>query len=29
MAESDPLLNFLYAHQIKEEFQCRHVWQQR
>ena len=28
MAESDGLLNFLYAHQIKEEFQCRHVWQQ-
>ena len=27
MAESDTLLNFLYAHQIKEEFQCRHVWQ--
>ena len=27
MAESDGLLNFLYAHQIKEEFQCRHVWQ--
>ena len=27
MAESDPLLNFLYAHQIREEFQCRHVWQ--
>ena len=26
--ESDGLLNFLYAHQIKEEFQCRHVWQQ-
>ena len=28
MAESDGLLNFLYAHQIREEFQCRHVWQQ-
>ena len=28
IAESDGLLNFLYAHQIKEEFQCRHVWQQ-
>ena len=27
MAESDGLLSFLYAHQIKEEFQCRHVWQ--
>ena len=27
-AESDGLLNFLYAHQIKEEFQCRHVWQE-
>jgi len=27
MAESDGLLNFLYAHQIREEFQCRHVWQ--
>ena len=26
-AESDGLLNFLYAHQIREEFQCRHVWQ--
>lgn len=26
--ESDGLLNFLYAHQIREEFQCRHVWQQ-
>ena len=26
MAESDGLLNFLYAHQIREEFQCRHVW---
>ncbi len=28
VAESDGLLNFLYAHQIREEFQCRHVWQQ-
>ena len=28
IAESDGLLNFLYAHQIREEFQCRHVWQQ-
>ena len=28
MAESDGLLNFLYAHQIREEFQCRHAWQQ-
>ena len=28
MAESDGLLNFIYAHQIKEEFQCRHVWQE-
>ena len=28
MEESDGLLNFLYAHQIREEFQCRHVWQQ-
>ncbi len=27
MEESEGLLNFLYAHQIKEEFQCRHVWQ--
>ena len=27
IAESEGLLNFLYAHQIKEEFQCRHVWQ--
>ena len=27
MAESDGLLNFLYSHQIREEFQCRHVWQ--
>lgn len=27
-AESDGLLSFLYTHQIKEEFQCRHVWQQ-
>ncbi len=25
--ESDGLLEFLYAHQIREEFQCRHVWQ--
>ena len=25
--ESDGLLKFLFAHQIKEEFQCRHVWQ--
>ena len=28
MEESDGLLNFLYTHQIREEFQCRHVWQQ-
>ena len=28
IAESEGLLNFLYAHQIKEEFQCRHIWQQ-
>ena len=28
VAESDGLLNFLFAHQIREEFQCRHVWQQ-
>ena len=28
VAESDGLLNFLYAHQIKEEFQCRHIWQE-
>tara|TARA_B100000963_G_scaffold359660_1_gene387637 strand:- start:224 stop:1048 length:825 start_codon:yes stop_codon:yes gene_type:complete len=28
IAESDGLLNFLYAHQIREEFQCRHVWQE-
>lgn len=28
MAESQGLLNFLFEHQIKEEFQCRHVWQQ-
>ena len=27
IAESDGLLEFLYAHQISEEFQCRHVWQ--
>ena len=27
MAESEGLLNYLYAHQIREEFQCRHVWQ--
>ena len=27
MEESDGLLNFLYTHQIREEFQCRHVWQ--
>ena len=27
IAESEGLLNFLYAHQIKEEFQCRHTWQ--
>ena len=27
MAESEGLLNFLYSHQIREEFQCRHVWQ--
>ncbi len=26
-AESDGLLNYLYAHQIREEFQCRHAWQ--
>ena len=26
IAESEGLLEFLYAHQIKEEFQCRHVW---
>ena len=26
IAESDGLLTFLYAHQIREEFQCRHVW---
>ena len=26
--ESEGLLNFLYAHQIKQEFQCRHVWKQ-
>ncbi len=25
-SESNGLLNFLYAHQVKEEFQCRHVW---
>ncbi len=24
--ESNGLLNYLYAHQIREEFQCRHVW---
>ena len=28
IAESEGLLEFLYAHQIKEEFQCRHVWQE-
>ena len=28
MTESEGLLNFLYAHQIREEFQCRHVWQE-
>ena len=28
IAESDGLLNFLYAHQVREEFQCRHAWQQ-
>ena len=27
IAESEGLLNFLYAHQIREEFQCRHTWQ--
>lgn len=27
IAESDGLLEFLFAHQIKEEFRCRHVWQ--
>ena len=27
MEESDGLLNYLYTHQIREEFQCRHVWQ--
>ncbi len=26
IAESEGLLEFLFAHQIKEEFQCRHVW---
>ena len=26
--ESHGLLNFLYTHQIKEEFQCRHIWQE-
>ena len=26
IAESEGLLEFLYSHQIKEEFQCRHVW---
>ncbi len=28
IAESNALLTFLYAHQIREEFQCRHAWQQ-
>ena len=28
MEESNGLLNFLYAHQIRQEFQCRHVWHQ-
>ena len=27
IAESDGLLNYLFAHQIREEFQCRHAWQ--
>ena len=27
MEESYGLLNFLYSHQIREEFRCRHVWQ--
>ena len=27
IAESEGLLNFLFAHQIREEFQCRHIWQ--
>jgi len=26
-AESRPLLDYLHAHQITEEFRCRHVWQ--
>lgn len=26
ITESEGLLEFLYAHQTKEEFQCRHVW---
>ena len=28
VAESEGLLHFLFKHQIKEEFQCRHIWQQ-
>ena len=28
IAESEGLLNFLFSHQIREEFQCRHAWQQ-
>ena len=28
IAESEGLLNYLFTHQIREEFQCRHVWQQ-
>ena len=27
VAESEGLLNYLFTHQIKEEFQCRHAWQ--
>ena len=27
IAESEGLLNLHYAHQIREEFQCRHIWQ--
>ena len=28
MSESEGLLDFLYAHQTKAEFQCRHKWHQ-
>ena len=27
VTESEGVLNYLFAHQVKQEFQCRHVWQ--